>query len=65
MACNCPIVSTDVGLASIFLSPDSIFTPGKILDAKPNVDYAHKKVKDYLMPSGFESFVDVFSKIEK
>jgi hypothetical protein len=56
-----PIVSTNVGLASIFLSPDSLFTPGNILSATPDVEYAYEKVKRYFMSHGFEPFVKMLS----
>jgi glycosyltransferase involved in cell wall biosynthesis len=62
-AAKTPIVSTDVGLASVFLPTESIFVPGKILEAKPNVNYAYEKVKDYFMPAGFQPFVDAFSRM--
>ena len=60
-ATNTPIVSTDVGLASIFLSPDSLYTPGNILSAKPDIEYAYEKVKDYFIPLGFDPYIDLFS----
>lgn len=62
-AAKTPIISTDVGLASIFLSSESLFEPGKILEAKPNIQYAYEKVKEYFIPNGFKPFVDVFSRI--
>ena len=58
-----PIVSTDVGLASEFLSRQSLFTAGNILDAKPDISHAYKKVQNIIMPAGFDSFVDIFKKL--
>ena len=60
-ASRTPIVSTDVGLASTFLPQESLFKPGNILEAKPNVDYAYEKVKNYFIPLGFRPYVDLFS----
>jgi len=59
-AAQVPIVSTDVGLASAFLSPESLFKPGEVLSAKPNISYAYEKVQDYFMPKGFESYTKFF-----
>ena len=55
-----PIVSTDVGLSSDFLPPHSLFEPGRILDVKPDVDYAYDKVQEIVMPVGFIPFVKKF-----
>jgi glycosyltransferase involved in cell wall biosynthesis len=59
-ATKTPVVSTDVGLASKFLAPESIFTPGNILDASPNVEFAYNKVEHNFMPKGFEPFNNLF-----
>ena len=58
-----PIVSTDVGLSSDFLPPHSLFEPGGILDAKPDVEYAYEKVQEIVMPTGFIPFVKVFKQL--
>jgi len=66
--CACtqtPILSTDVGVADMILSPKSIFKPGNILDAEPDVDYAHKKVLEYCMPQGFEPYSEMLQKLSK
>jgi len=62
-ATRTPIVSTDVGVASVVLAPESIFTPGEITEARPNIDYAYNQVQKYFIPSGFDSFVDFFGEI--
>lgn len=58
-----PIISTDVGAASMILDKDSIFEPGNEVYAKPNVSFAKEKVKKYLIPDGFSSFENVLSYI--
>ena len=65
--CACtetPIISTDVGIASLVLSSDSIFTPGEEVNSKPDVEYAKSQVEKYLMPAGFQPFVDMFRSLE-
>tara|TARA_A100001515_G_C4575418_1_gene211136 strand:- start:180 stop:1109 length:930 start_codon:yes stop_codon:yes gene_type:complete len=49
-----PIVSTDVGLASMFLHSQSIFDEN--WDAKPNTEHAFSSIQDYTMPAGFKTF---------
>ena len=64
--CACtetPIISTDVGIASLVLSPSSIFSPGGEWDAKPDVEYAKNKVTNYLMPSGFVPYIETFNRL--
>jgi len=56
-ACEIPIVSTDVGLADMILHDDSIFKPGDVLKAVPNIEYAKKKVSKYFIPNGFKPFI--------
>ena len=51
-----PIISTDVGISSEILSPESIFNMNNFLTAKPNVEEAYLNVQKYLIPNGFESF---------
>ena len=60
-ASKIPIISTDVGLASEFLSHESIFEPGNALSAKPNTEYAHEKVQKYFIPTGFDEFINLFN----
>jgi len=61
--CACtetPIISTNVGVASLILDSKSIFLPGSELEATPNVMYSKEKVKKYLMPEGFHPYVKMF-----
>lgn len=60
-----PIISTDVGIASEILSPESIFTMENYLSAKPNVEYAFQNVQKYLIPEGFEKFNLLMSEINE
>ena len=55
-----PIVSTDVGLASLILHNDSIFKPGNVLDCKPNIGTAYENVQNYWIPHGFNNFIKMF-----
>ena len=59
-----PIVSTDVGVASQILSTKSLFdssNPGSYFSAKPDIQFANKKVKKYETPQGFKEFISLLS----
>lgn len=56
-----PIVSTDVGVASEILHSDSIYN--STFSAKPNVDYAFKKIQEYTIPKGFTKFINLFNNL--
>ena len=58
-----PIVSTDVGVASEILHPDSIYN--STFSAKPNVDYAFKKIQEYTIPKGFTKFINLFNNLKQ
>jgi glycosyltransferase involved in cell wall biosynthesis len=58
-----PIISTDVGLASEILPEESIFIPGKSLEAQPNVMMAYHGVLSYFMDEGFRNFRNMFSEV--
>jgi hypothetical protein len=51
-----PIMSTDVGVASEVLHPESIFSLDTFKNAKPNIDYAYKNVQKFTIPEGMKSF---------
>ncbi len=55
-----PILSTDVGIASEILSPESIFTMSNFQDAKPNVNWALKNTQKHTIPNSFENFKKMF-----
>ena len=56
-----PIISTDVGIASVVLAPESIYDPHHSIGI-PNVDLANKNVQKYLIPHGFSAFESFFIK---
>jgi glycosyltransferase involved in cell wall biosynthesis len=51
-----PIISTDVGIASEILSPESIFNMSNFNNAKPNINYAYKNSLKYEMKNTFEIY---------
>jgi len=53
-----PIISTDVGLASDILAPESVNDDLKL--ATPNLEYAYKKVQKYTIKNHMQKFVDLF-----
>ncbi len=58
-----PIISTDVGVANQILSDKSIFTMEEYKNAKPNVEHAYREVQKYIIPEGFESFINFFEDV--
>ena len=55
-----PILSTDVGAAALILDSESIFKPGEILKAKPNLQKAYDNVEKLHIPHGFDNFLNAF-----
>ena len=51
-----PIISTDVGIASEILSPQSIYGMDNFKSAIPDTKTAYKNVQKYLIPAGFHNF---------
>jgi len=62
-ATKTPIVSTDVGIASEILNKKSIYKLDSFLNAEPDVEYAYKKVKNFIKPSGIKLFKSMFEKV--
>ena len=58
-----PILSTNVGVASEILHKNSIFEPGAYRNASPDVEYAFKKSKEYVIPEGMKKFLDMFKEV--
>jgi glycosyltransferase involved in cell wall biosynthesis len=58
-----PIVSTDVGLAAEILPVESLFIPGKAINAVPDPASANKIVQPFLMDQGFEKFENMFKEV--
>lgn len=50
------IISTNVGVASHILHPDSIIKDNKFLNAKPNIEYAFEKVRKFYLKEGIKNF---------
>ena len=55
-----PIVSTDVGYASRFLSENSIFDVSSFESATPDTVTARENVEKYFIPGGFDPFLGKF-----
>ena len=58
-----PIISTDVGIAELILPKESIFDMSNFKAAKPNINYAYKKSKNYTLESGLQLFLNMFNKV--
>ena len=58
-----PIISTDVGVASEILHPNSIYSLETFENAKPMVEYAYANSKKYTLPDGMKNFIDMFRDI--
>jgi len=58
-----PIISTDVGIASEILHPQSIFNMENFESAKPQIDYAHKKIQNFIIPKHFENYKRLLNEI--
>ena len=56
-----PIISTDVGVASEILAPESIFQMHNFKDAKPNIEFAYKNSMKYEMHESFKLFNNMFT----
>jgi glycosyltransferase involved in cell wall biosynthesis len=55
-----PIISTDVGIASEILSTSSIYQMNNFHEAKPDIEYAYKKVIKYQIPEGMKHYRKLF-----
>ena len=53
-----PIISTDVGVASEILHPNSIYSLETFENAKPMVEYAYENSKKYTLPDGMKNFIE-------
>ena len=60
-----PLISTNVGIASEILHPDSIFDMNNFTSAIPNIDHAYNKAKKFTIPKGFETFVKIMEEIHE
>ena len=59
-----PLISTDVGIANLILPEESIFNMKNYENAKPNVEFAYKQIKNYsskkIMPEFIKMFDDIY-----
>lgn len=58
-----PIISTDVGVASEILAPESIFTMENFKNAEPNVEFAYLNSMKYEMNNTFQLFHEMFERL--
>lgn len=58
-----PIISTDVGFASEILAEESIYSFENHLKARPNIEYAKKNVSNFLIPEGFQYYLNMFNEV--
>ena len=58
-----PIISTDVGVASEILHPNSIYSLDNFEEAKPMVEYAYENSKKFILPEGMNRFREMFREI--
>ena len=58
-----PIISTDVGVASEILHPNSIYSLDNFEEAIPMVEYAYENSKKFMLPEGMNRFREMFREI--
>ena len=59
-ATKTPIISTDVGAASLILHKKSIYDPNNFAGVEADVEHAYDKVKKHFMKNAIKEFVDQF-----
>jgi hypothetical protein len=57
-----PIISTDVGIASEILHKKSIFAMSNYKNAQPDVETAFTNSIEYIIPDGFNLFMELFGR---
>ena len=62
---NTPIISTDVGVASEILSPQSIFDMSNYMSAEPNLEIAFKNSQKFKMEQSFSLFLEMFKDLHE
>lgn len=55
-----PLISNNVGIAPEILSSESIIYENKVLDAKPNIDFAYNNALKLTLPEGMRRFEKLF-----
>ena len=57
-----PIISHNVGIATEILSTESLINENKILEARPNIEFAYNNVLELTIPQGVNRFDKLFIK---
>ena len=57
-----PVISHSVGIAPEILSTESLIIDNKILQAKPNLEFAYNSVLELTIPQGINRFDKLFNK---
>ena len=58
-----PIISTDVGIASEILSPESIYDMNNFSEAKPNVGFAFNSSIEYASEKHFDKYFKMLKEV--
>jgi len=58
-----PVISTDVGLASLILSPDSIVESNNFHHANPNTKISYENSMNYTIPNWYKNYREMFNNL--
>ena len=58
-----PVISTDVGLASLILSPDSIVESNNFHYATPNTKISYENSMNYTIPNWYKNYREMFNNL--
>ena len=58
-----PIVSTDVGISTEVLHPSSIYEIETFESAKPNINFAYERAKNFVIKDGMNKFNEMMVKL--
>jgi len=58
-----PVISTDVGLASLILSPDSIVESNNFHHAIPNTKISYENSMNYTIPNWYKNYREMFNNL--
>lgn len=57
-----PIISTDVGVASEILPPNSIFDMNTFKKATPDIEKSYENALKFVIPNGFQKYREMFTR---
>ena len=57
-----PIISTDVGVASEILPPNSIFDMNSFKKATPDIEKSYENAVKFVIPDGFQKYREMFTR---